>query len=109
MVLAQLLAPFAPHLAEEVWVNVLGQKPSVHTSSWPSYTKEIAEKEEVTVAVQVDGKLRATLKLKAQSSKLKAEVVKAAKKEKNVANWLKGKETRKVVFIPGKLVNFVTK
>ena len=109
LVLAQLLAPFAPHLAEEVWVNVLGQKPSVHTSSWPSYTKEIAEKEEVTVAVQVDGKLRATLKLKAQNSKLKAEVVKAAKKEKNVANWLKGKETRKVVFIPGKLVNFVTK
>ena len=50
-----------------------------------------------------------TLKLKAQNSKLKAEVVKAAKKEKNVANWLKGKETRKVVFIPGKLVNFVTK
>ncbi len=108
-VLALLLAPFAPHMAEEVWVNVLGEKFSIHTSSWPKYDPKLVKEETATIIVQVDGKLRNTIKIKTQDSKLKAEVVKLAKTDLRIKKWLKGKTIIDTVFVPGKLVNFVTK
>jgi leucyl-tRNA synthetase len=109
MVLAKLLAPFAPHMAEEVWVNILGQKFSIHKTSWPKYDPLLVKEEFVTIAVQVDGKLRTTIRLKTEYARQKTQVVEAAKSEAKVKKWLIGKEIRKSVIIPGRLVNFVTK
>ena len=107
-VLVQLLAPFAPHITEEVWVNILGEKFSIHTSNWPKYKKELVKEETVTIVVQVDGRLRATLNVSRQKSKVKSEVVKLSKGDSRVKKWLKGKKIKATVFIEGKLVNFVT-
>ncbi len=60
-VLVKLLAPFAPFITEEVWVNVLGNKFSIHTSAWPQFKPEFVKEETVTIVVQVNGKLRETL------------------------------------------------
>jgi leucyl-tRNA synthetase len=106
-VLALLLAPFAPHLAEEVWHSVLGQKSSIHTSPWPKYDTKYLEVDQVIVVVQVNGKLRGQIQLKAQSSKQKEEIEKMAKSNEKITKWLKDKKIKKVIFVPGKLINFV--
>ena len=108
-VLVKLLAPFAPYMTEEIWVDVLEGKFSIHTSAWPKFVPELVKEETVTIAVQVDGKLRATLQLKAKSSKLKAEVLDHAKADEKIKKWLKGKKLKNTIFVQGKLVNFVTK
>ena len=105
--LALLLAPFAPHLAEEAWVEVLGQKFSVHLEPWPKYNPAFLGVREIEMVVQVDGKLRTRLVLPADEAKNQEKVVKLAKSEAKVAKWL-GKGTKKTIFVPGKLINFVT-
>lgn len=105
--LALLLAPFAPHLAEEIWVEVLGQPFSIHKAEWPKYDESLITSDMVTVIVQVNGKLRGTLILNSNQSKSKEEIEKLARKDENVAKWLKDKKIIRTVFVPGKLVNFV--
>lgn len=106
-VLALVLAPFAPHLAEEAWVEVLNQKFSVHLAAWPKYNPAFLEVKEIEMVVQVDGKLRATLVIAADEAKNQEKVVKLAKSDAKVAKWL-GKGAKKTVFVPGRLINFVT-
>ena len=105
--LALVLAPFAPHMAEEVWVEVLNQKFSVHLAPWPKYNPQFLEVREIEMVVQVDGKLRATLVISADEAKNQGKVVKLAKSDAKVAKWL-GKGAKKTVFVPGRLINFVT-
>jgi leucyl-tRNA synthetase len=107
--LALILAPFAPYMTEEIWVEKLGRKFSVHTSPWPTYVEKLVQETQVTVAVQVDGKLRGTLSLDREVALDKDKVVSKAKKDKKVAKWLKGKSVKNTIFVGGKLVNFVTK
>jgi leucyl-tRNA synthetase len=104
--LALLLAPFAPHLAEEVWVEVLGQPFSVHTSAWPKYNPKLIQEEKTTVAVQVNGKLRGTLQVRSEQSGDKNEIIKKAKTCPQIVKWIT-KDPKKTVFVPGKLINFV--
>jgi leucyl-tRNA synthetase len=104
--LALLVAPFAPHLAEEVWVEVLGQPFSVHTSAWPKYNPKLIQEEKTTVAVQVNGKLRGTLQVRSEQSGDKNEIIKKAKTCPQIAKWIT-KDPKKTVFVPGKLINFV--
>jgi len=120
-VLLALLAPFAPFMAEEIYQrNFAGNSKfqipnskmshkfnSIHLQPWPKYNPEFIKEETVTIAVQVNGKLRATLSLKAKSSRLKTIVIEAAKADEKIKKWLTGKEIRKSVFVPGKLINFV--
>ena len=106
-VLPQLLAPFAPHLAEEIWVEALGEKFSVHLSSWPKFNTEFIEESEVTLVVQVDARLRGQLRLSEAVSQDQSRVEELAKKDSKASSWLKGKKVRKVIFVPGKLINFV--
>jgi leucyl-tRNA synthetase len=106
-VLVQLLAPFAPYITEELWVDVLEQKYSVHRSSWPKFVAELIKEEMVEIVVQVNGKYRGTINVKAQISNIKNEVVKLAKNEPNIGKWLDGKQLKDTVFVKGKLVNFV--
>jgi leucyl-tRNA synthetase len=107
-VLALLLAPFAPHLAEEIWVNILGQKFSVHNSTWPKYDPKALKENEVSIPVQVNGKLRATVQFNSQESKQKEIVLSTAKANGKVKVWLEGKEIKNEVFVPGKILNIVT-
>jgi leucyl-tRNA synthetase len=100
----QLLAPFAPHISEELWQQ-LGNEGSVHQSEWPKYDEKYLITQEVTVAVQVNGKLRATLTLPTDVTE--EAVTEAAKKDSNVAAHLKGKTISRAIYVPHKLINLV--
>ncbi len=102
----QLLAPFAPFLAEELWAQ-LKQPFSIHQQAWPKYDPKLVKTEEVTVVVQVGGKVRGQITLSASQAKERNEVEKLAREEKNVARYLEKSKAKKIVFIPGRLINFV--
>lgn len=102
----QILAPFAPHIAEELW-SLLGGKFSIHTSLWPKYDKNLVKKEKVTIIIQVNGKLRGQVEVKSPKSKVQSEIESIARREGKIAKYLEGKKIKKVIFIPGRLINFV--
>jgi len=103
--LVVLVAPFAPHLAEELWER-LGHQGSVFDgANWPAYDEARTVDEAVNVAVQVNGKLRGTVQ--AAPGAAEADVVALARAEENVARHLVGVTERKVVFVKDRLVNFV--
>ena len=101
-----LLGPAAPHIADEVW-ELLGCPGSVIDAPWPSWDEALAADEQVTVVVQVNGKLRD--KLQAPVDVEKATVLAAAREAPNAARFLDGKDVVKEIYVPGKLVNFVVK
>ena len=105
--LTLLLAPFTPHMAEEAWVEVLGEKFSVHQAAWPQFEAKYLKVSQVEIVVQVNGKLRATLLVSPEEAKNEAGILKMAKSEAKVAKWTQGKEIKKSVFVPGKLINLV--
>lgn len=102
--LLQLLAPFAPHIAEELWAQ-LGHKDSIHTAKWPIFDEKYLVQDTVTVVIQVNGKLRGEIEVAADASE--DSVVEAAKIHDKVAGYLDGQTIRKIIFVPNKLVNFV--
>jgi len=102
--LVQLLAPFAPHLTEELWC-ALGNKESVHLTKWPQYDKNLVRDEEIDFPVQINGKLRDTLRLPVDISEDGART--AALQSEKIKKWLEGKEIKKVIFVKGKLINIV--
>ncbi len=105
--LALLLAPFAPYVTEEIWVEILREKFSIHNQAWPSYNPELIKSEDVEIIVQVDGKLRASLIVKRGKSLVKEEIEKIARNEPRIVNRIEGKKVKNIVFVPGKLINFV--
>jgi len=106
IMLAQLLAPFAPHMTEEVWNEVLGQKFSIHTSDWPKYNEKLLEVDEVIVIIQVNGKMRGQMTIDKDLANDKEKVEEKALADEKVSKWLTGKYD--AVFVPGKIINFVT-
>jgi len=104
--LLQIIAPFAPHLSEEL-VEKLGGKKSIFTLSWPEYDEILIKDEKVSLVVQVNGKLRANLVV-AFDIKEK-EAIALAQTEEIIKKWLEGKEIIKTIFVPGKLLNIVVK
>ncbi len=101
----QLFAPFAPHLTEELWEE-LGNPFSIHKSVWPSFDEKHLKRDTLTVAIQVNGKLRSTLEI-ATGDKDKKDMIEAQAREKEeVAKFLQG-SVRKVIYVPGKILNFV--
>ena len=99
-----LLAPYAPHLAEELWEK-LGHKQSLACEPWPKYDAALLVESTVTVILQVNGKLRDRIEAPAKASQ--AELEKLALANPRVQEHLKGKQVKKVVVVPGKLVNIV--
>ncbi len=99
-----LLAPFAPHLTEELWHRI-GHTESIHLQSWPSYDPAALVLDEVEIAVQVNGKVRARLTVPAQADKTEVEQLVLA--DERVRAFVDGKTVRKVIVVPGKLVNVV--
>ncbi len=100
----QLLAPFAPHMTEELWEQ-LHHEDSIHLSSWPTYDEKYLVSDTLTIVVQVNGKVRAQVQVPADASK--DQIIKAAGADPKAAEYLAGKEIRKTIFVPGKLVSFV--
>src|SRR5215204_4138272 len=99
-----VLAPFAPHHAEEMW-GLMGQPYSVHEEAWPEWDGSLIVTEEITLVVQVNGKLRDRIEAPADVS---AEVAKElALASEKVRPHVEGREIRKSVYVPGRLVNFV--
>ena len=101
-----LLAPFAPHVTEELW-NILGHRDSIHKQSWPKYDEKHVQDTKVIFVVQVLGKVRASLELPAGTSQ--AEVKEQALAIENIKKHLAGKEIVKEIFVADKLINFVIK
>ena len=103
--LVKLLAPIAPHWAEELWHTACGHEGSVHLESWPTYDPEKARADEVELAVQVNGKIRAKITVAKDAA---AEEIEAAARAA-VADVLAGKTVVKAVVVPSRLVNIVVK
>jgi leucyl-tRNA synthetase len=102
--LVKLLAPMAPHIAEELWQK-LGGKKSIFLEKWPKYDPEIVKEEIITLVIQVNGKVRDKIEVEADISEEKAREL--AISQKKVQKWIEGKEIKKIIFIPGKLINIV--
>lgn len=102
--LVACLAPFAPHIAEEMWQD-LGHSSTVHKDTWPKWDEKYLNSDKITIAVQVNGKVRAEIEVDTNSSK--EEVLSLAKADSKVATWIEGKEIKKEVYVPGKLVSLV--
>lgn len=104
--LVVLLAPFVPHITEELW-QFMGKEGSVHLVEWPTYDESALVMDEVEVALQVNGKVRERLVVSANASR--EEIEKQALASERVQAWIDGKTIRKVIVVPGKLVNIVAK
>ena len=105
--LAVVIAPFAPHVAEELWHSALGHDTSVVDAQWPAHDEKHLVEAEVTYAVSFNGKARYNITVAADAD---AETVKAVAMAHEAAEkWTGGKEPVKVIFVPGKILNFVIK
>lgn len=105
-ILALLLSPYAPHIAEEIWA-LIGEKPSVTKQDWPLYNEELCKDDTITVGVQVNGKLRGSIEIAPSSTP--EEMLKTAKEQENVKKYIDGHTVVKEIAIPGKIVNIVVK
>lgn len=116
----KLLAPFAPHITEELWRNTLENQESIHLSEWrsalesqesihvlgwPEADPNKLESDTMTISVQVNGKLRGTILVDRNATK--EDIFELAKSEVNVAKWIENKDIKKEIYVEGKLVSFV--
>jgi leucyl-tRNA synthetase len=102
--LIRLLAPFAPHLAEELW-SLMSHSGSIHTQAWCEFDPKLLVADEITIAIQVMGKLRGTIEAPTGISKEELEALALA--SETAQKYVVGKEIKKTIVVPGKLVNFV--
>ena len=99
-----LLAPCCPHIAEELWAHT-GHEYSIHQQDWPVYDEDLAADEVITLVVQINGKLRARIEMPVDIDEQTAKETALA--DENVQRHLAGRQVRKVIYVPGRLVNIV--
>ncbi|MYM11431.1 leucine--tRNA ligase [Muribaculum intestinale] len=102
--LVVLIAPFAPHIAEELW-HALGHDTTVCDAKWPVHNEEYLVESTVTMAVSFNGKARYNIKVPADAPR--EEIEKTALEHEGAAKWIEGKQIRKIIVVPGKIVNIV--
>jgi len=102
--LVQLVAPFAPHLAEELWQQ-LGGEGLIQAAAWPNWDDQQLAIDTITIVVQVNGKVRATLSVPPQTSE--EDIRSQALKDERVVKFTKDSQPKRIVYVPGKLVNIV--
>ncbi len=100
----QILAPFAPHITEELW-SLLGGKKSIHINSWPKYDKKKIKDDQIKIAVQVNGKVRAEILIGKDIKE--GEVKNLVMTLESLKPWISGFEIKKFIYIPGRIVNIV--
>ena len=103
-VFARLLSPFAPHLAEEIW-QLLGNDNTITYEPWPVFDEKYLQEDSFEYPVSVNGKLRFKLEMPVDASKENVE--KAALEHEIAKKWIEGKQVRKVIVVPNKIVNIV--
>lgn len=103
--LITVLTPFAPHVAEELWHSALGHDSTVCDAQWPQWNEDYLKESSVNYAVSFNGKARYNITMSADAPQ--AEVEKAALAHEKAAQWLDGKTIRKIIVVPGKIVNIV--
>jgi leucyl-tRNA synthetase len=101
-----LIAPYAPHLGEELWAK-LGHTETVSKAAWPTYNEALTHDEEKEIVVQINGKVRS--KFTAPAGTAKEQLVEMARQAEKISDWLAGKEIIKSIVVQDKLVNFVIK
>lgn len=102
--MAMMIAPFAPHVAEELW-NHLGHQDSVHIGNWPVWDDTYLLSDMLKIAIQVNGKLRGTVEVPASATQ--EEIVAVAQSDEKISPYISNQEIKKTVYVPGKLVSFV--
>ncbi|MDP3764420.1 MAG: class I tRNA ligase family protein [bacterium] len=103
-IFAKILAPFAPHMSEEIFREILKNKKSIHIAPWPKFDVKLVKDKEVDIVVQVNARMRAVIKMPADSSQKEVET--AAKNNKNISKYLVS-PVKKVIFIKDRFINFV--
>ncbi|HXK39396.1 MAG TPA: class I tRNA ligase family protein, partial [Candidatus Paceibacterota bacterium] len=104
--LLMLLAPFAPFLTEELW-HELGHDTSIHTAAWPEHDPLKLAGSEVTIAIQVNGKLRGSITAARDTDE--ATALGIARGEESLEKWLNGKDIIKVIYVPNRVLNLVVR
>ncbi|WP_289157640.1 leucine--tRNA ligase [uncultured Muribaculum sp.] len=99
-----LLAPFAPHITEELW-HALGNDTTIFDASWPAFNEEYLKESTVTMAVSFNGKARFNIEVPVDMAR--DDIEKTALENEGAAKWLEGKTVRKIIVVPGKIVNIV--
>lgn len=102
--LVQLVAPYAPHIAEELW-RTLDHDSSVHISEWPSYDEKYLVNNTMQIVIQINGKLRSQIEIPTGTPG--SEILEAAQADEKIVAFLEGKPVKKHIYVPGKLVNLV--
>jgi leucyl-tRNA synthetase len=100
----QILAPFAPHVAEELWAS-LGEKKSISLSDWPKWDENLIKDDKIKITVQVNGKVRAEMMI--QTTESEEAIKKKASSNETVQKFTAGKEIKKIIYVKGRLVNIV--
>jgi len=100
-----LLAPFAPHMTEELWSQI-GNKDSVHSQSWPKHESALVKEEIITLIIQINGRVRDKIKVSANISEQEARDLTLIREK--IKKRIVDKKIKKIIFIPGKLINIVT-
>jgi len=101
-----ILAPFAPHMTEELWQNFSKNK-SIHKEPWPRFDTAAIVEEEVTIVIQINGKIRDTLRASREESVNQQLVEKIAKESQKIKKYLSNRKIKKVVYVQGRVINFV--
>jgi leucyl-tRNA synthetase len=112
LIFVKMLAPFAPFLAEELYEQAVGGANSaeyqgVHVQVWPQYDPALAQAEQLSIAIQVNGKVRAEFLIDSESVDNEAEILKQAKELKQVQRWIGDQKIVKEIYVPGKIVSLV--
>ncbi len=103
--LLKIFAAFAPHAAEEIWQTELGHNQSIHLSEWPEYDENLCRDDELTLGVQVNGKVRAEVTIPREASEEQVKEISLA--HADVQKWIDGKEIKKFIYVQGRIINIV--
>lgn len=105
--LIKVLAPFAPFLAEELWHHLEPASESIHLLDWPTWDERIIAAGDISIPVQINGKLRAQLVIGREESQDQALVLERAKNLEKIKSWIENKKLMKEIYVPGKIINLV--
>ncbi|MCA9360720.1 leucine--tRNA ligase, partial [Candidatus Kaiserbacteria bacterium] len=101
----KLLAPFAPHLTEQIWAD-LGNEGSIHTEEFPAFDEKMTEDEQVTIGVQINGKMRGEITLSPSATEEEAMII--MNHNDSISERIDGLEIKKVIYVPGRILNIIT-
>jgi len=105
-ILILLLYPFAPHITEEMW-SLLGYETSIVQVAWPVFNESLTKTDELLIVVQVNGKVRQRIVVLSNASQ--EDIKNQALHDAKIKEQIQGKEIKKIIFVPGKLINIVVK